>query len=157
MSLNYLWQGLTDLLWPRHCVGCRTPNNYLCDKCLARLPTANLIDEKNSLALFEYNDSRVKKLVWQLKYRGITSIADTLGPLLYEQLLETLADWQTYHPQSTEKWLVIPIPLSRERYRGRGYNQAELLARALVKTKPELFELAGNKELLKIKDTPSQV
>jgi ComF family protein len=157
MSLYYLRQRLLDLVWPRHCVSCRTPGNYICNKCLANLPAADLIEEKNSFALFEYDDARVKKLIWQLKYRGITAIADTFGPLLYQQLLETLANWQTYHPQSEEKWLVIPIPLSRERYRHRGYNQAELLARALVKTKSELFELATGKELLKIKDTPSQV
>ena len=157
MSLHYLWQWFPDLLWPRHCVGCRAPNYYICDHCLARLPAADLIEDKNSLALFEYDDPRVKKLIWQLKYRGITTIADAFGPLLYQQLLETLADWQTYHPQSEEKWLVVPIPLSRARRKARGYNQAELLARALVKTKPELFELARDGELSKVKDTPSQV
>ena len=157
MSLNYLWQRLIDLVWPRHCVGCHTSGNYICAKCLAQLPAADLMEERESFALFEYDDTRVKKLIWQLKYRGITSIAETFGPLLYAQLLETIVDWQTYHPRNVEKWLVIPIPLSRERRRERGYNQTELLARALVRTKPELFEPATGKELLKIKDTPSQV
>jgi ComF family protein len=46
--------------------------------------------------------------------------------------------------------LLIPLPLSRERLRTRGYNQALLLARALepVKLAPDL--------LLRIKDTPPQ-
>ena len=46
--------------------------------------------------------------------------------------------------------LLIPMPLSRERLRTRGYNQALLLARALepVKLAPDL--------LLRIQDTPPQ-
>jgi ComF family protein len=46
--------------------------------------------------------------------------------------------------------LLIPMPLSRERLRTRGYNQALLLARALepIKLAPDL--------LLRIKDTPPQ-
>ena len=150
------WQRLIDLVLPRRCVGCRLSGSYICNSCLAALPPALETEAAGTSALFEYRDPRIKRLIWQLKYRGITAIADIFGVLLYQNLLESLADWQSYHPATTEQWLVIPLPLSPERRRSRGYNQAELLARALVKTAPSILKLESGL-LEKIKNTPTQV
>ena len=46
--------------------------------------------------------------------------------------------------------LVLPMPLSKERLRARGFNQAHVLAKALSKSK------ADPSLLLRIKDTPPQ-
>ena len=50
--------------------------------------------------------------------------------------------------------LIVPIPMSKARKRERGYNQAELLAKALA----EKTSFPGSSEiLLKTRNTPSQV
>ena len=49
-------------------------------------------------------------------------------------------------------FLVIPIPLSRKGKRRRGFNQAEILARGLVKN----FNYEISLELIKIKETKAQ-
>jgi len=52
--------------------------------------------------------------------------------------------------------ILIPIPLSPKRYRERGYNQAELICKELVKLNPgKDFELKNN-ILIKIKETEHQ-
>jgi ComF family protein len=58
---------------------------------------------------------------------------------------------------SQENWkvdLVVPVPLSRDRLRQRGYNQAGLIASALAK----LLDLPySDKALQRIRETKSQV
>ena len=53
-------------------------------------------------------------------------------------------------PALEEAAVVIPMPLSHERLRTRGYNQALLLARQLSPEKTD------GRVLLRIKDTPAQ-
>ena len=53
-------------------------------------------------------------------------------------------------PALDEASLVVPMPLSRERLRTRGYNQALLLARSLAPDKTD------GRILLRLKDTPAQ-
>lgn len=156
MTLNTIWRSVLNFILPARCVGCRAPGDYLCANCLAKLPPP--IDQRaeNVISLFEYDDVRVKKLIWRLKYHGRTALAEPLGALMYESLLNLLSDWQAYHPGSSERWLVMPIPLSPQRARRRGYNQAEKLARYLVAGHLDLYEL-DTSALIKIKETATQV
>jgi predicted amidophosphoribosyltransferase len=56
-------------------------------------------------------------------------------------------------PQSTENFLIIPVPLHSRKFRWRGFNQSELLAKKLA----DEFDLPlDNKILIKIKNTRSQ-
>ena len=63
-------------------------------------------------------------------------------------LLMRSAPWVEPALESAD--LVVPMPLSRERLQERGFNQALLLARALVPRKTEAHLL------LRIRDTPPQ-
>ena len=51
--------------------------------------------------------------------------------------------------------LLVPIPLSKKRLHERGYNQAELLARALVKHSGEKIRIETN-ALFKVRETGRQ-
>ena len=81
-------------------------------------------------------------LLAQFKFQGDPGWAATLATLLRstpwaEPLLET-AD------------LVLPVPLSRQRLRERGFNQSLLLARHLAPRKTDASLL------LRLRDTPAQ-
>jgi ComF family protein len=54
------------------------------------------------------------------------------------------------------KIILIPVPLSPARYRSRGYNQAEELAKQIARLNPTQFEVRTD-IIKKIKDTPTQV
>lgn len=64
-------------------------------------------------------------LVHALKYGGWTRIAEPLGARMA----------RTGWPEDVlaERAALIPVPLSRERQRERGYNQSELLARVIAR------------------------
>jgi ComF family protein len=82
--------------------------------------------------------------IHRLKYRRDVLLADTLAEYLAEA-------WRAY--QLPDGWLV-PVPLSAERQRERGYNQAGLLAKSLAEqTGQPLLAPA----LERARHTPSQV
>jgi len=71
---------------------------------------------------------------------------------MIETLLEELADTLL----SSGAIILIPAPLSPARRRSRGYNQAEELAKQMVRLNPEQFVMEA-KLIKKIKNTPTQV
>ena len=65
------------------------------------------------------------RLVHQLKYRGWRALA--------EPMAERMAALSFPRDVEAEARLVVPVPTTAERERQRGYNQAELLARAYAR------------------------
>jgi ComF family protein len=68
---------------------------------------------------------KLRALLHLLKYDGMEPVGDKLGALLARQIL-TLKDMP---PAMT----VVPVPLFKAKGKQRGFNQAEVLARAAVK------------------------
>lgn len=91
-----------------------SPGAALCGRCLADTPEYDA-----TVAPLAY-DFPADALVHALKFRGELSLASFLGKLLAERI----AQRETID-------LVIPVPLSAARLRGRGYNQALEIARHL--------------------------
>ena len=71
-----------------------------------------------------YQD-RLRELLHLLKYEGMEPVARPLGQLLARQILAI-----KHVPQTM---MVVPVPLFGAKRRQRGFNQAEILARATVK------------------------
>ena len=64
-------------------------------------------------------------MVHALKYGGWTRVAEPLARSMAR------TDWPS--DVVAERAALIPVPLARERQRERGYNQSELLARAIAR------------------------
>ena len=122
---------LSNTLYPISCVGCGEKEVGLCAKCLAVLPPPDFKQEEEVVAVFSYQNKIVKRVIWKLKYRNGRYLAPILAEALYERLLPELADLKLIKNWSDS--ILIPIPLSAKRFKKRGYNQAELLAEALIK------------------------
>jgi ComF family protein len=71
-----------------------------------------------------YQDE-LRTLLHLLKYDGMEPVADRLGQLLARQVLAMEG--------IPRKLMVVPVPLFKAKRRQRGFNQAEMLARATVK------------------------
>ncbi|MDS1030575.1 ComF family protein [Bacillota bacterium LX-D] len=85
-----------------------------------------------------------KKAVYRLKYSGQTYLAVPMGSLMGDRLREI---------QGYAGSIIIPIPLSPRKRAIRGFNQAELLARAVAeRTKLPVY----TNLLTKIRDTAPQ-
>lgn len=161
---RWVGEGL-DLLFPTSCLGCSQAGflwcpecdtslerigEQLCQICGRRLAGVTVCAEcrrspppyrARSYAAYQ---GPLARAIVSLKYRPNRRLADLMGGWLqqgYEQ-----AGWQAH--------AIVPVPLSRQRLKRRGYNQAHLLALAL-KDRLQLPVLANG--LRRVLDTHSQV
>ena len=88
-----------------------SPRGELCGRCLSQAPA---YDATQAALAYEFP---ADALVQALKFRRELALAPLLAALLAEKLRGERVD------------LVVPVPLSRERLRRRGYNQALEIAR----------------------------
>ncbi|MBI4155746.1 MAG: ComF family protein [Candidatus Zambryskibacteria bacterium] len=104
--------------------------------------------------LFAYKDKRVQAVIWELKYKENTLPLEYLGRLLYEEIIALISDVALFDGEA--KFLLVPIPISGERRTERGYNQSELIAKAILENDTEHVLLYTPQWFAKIKDTPAQ-
>lgn len=104
-------------------------------------------------SLFDYKDRLVKAAIWEIKFRGNHTVTKLAAQLLYEHLLEDLGEKALFAGGS--QTVIVPVPLAPKRFRERGFNQTERLARIME-------ELDGKKNftvssaLVRTRETPSQ-
>ena len=98
------------------------------------------------LSVYAYK-AEARQMVHKLKYHSAASLAQPLGEAMCLRLIHQRALYKRID-------LVIPVPLHPSRQEERGYNQAELLAKALCETcrMPLRTEV-----LVRAKKTDSQV
>jgi len=99
-----------------------SPGSALCGRCLADAPHYDA-----TVAALAYRFP-ADTLVHALKFRSQLALASLMGDLLIEAIRERID-------------LVVPVPLSRERLRERGYNQAAEIARHVARERRARLEL----------------
>jgi len=99
-----------------------SPGSALCGRCLADAPHYDA-----TVAALAYRFP-ADTLVHALKFRSQLALAPLMGDLLIEAIRERID-------------LVVPVPLSRERLRERGYNQAAEIARHVARERRARLEL----------------
>jgi ComF family protein len=92
-----------------------SPGGALCGRCLAHPPHYDA-----TVAALDYKFP-ADTLVQALKFGGELALASFLASLLVPRITGEKAD------------LVVPVPLSNRRLRGRGYNQAVEIARPIAR------------------------
>jgi ComF family protein len=69
----------------------------------------------------------LRDLIHLLKYERVRPAAGVLGRMLAEVVIPLVSR------SEAEQTLVVPVPLHQAKQRQRGFNQAELIARAMLK------------------------
>jgi ComF family protein len=137
------YMGLLDLLFPEECIACGKASHALCDSCAQNLKNSKDLTPVPIFALYDYKDPIVKKAIWHMKYHRRSHLGKTLGQLLYRGYIEEIADIRIH--TLGRSILVVPIPLSRMRYKERGYNQALKIAQGFCDADTErIFEVKKN-------------
>jgi len=125
------------------------------EKDIYSLPKAVEIEEMSWIhSLFHYRDKRVKAIIWELKYNGNTSPLETIGKLIYEEIIGLTSDILLFN--NNAEFLLIPIPITSERRQERGYNQSEYIAKAVWENDLGHILLYAPQWFQKIKETPRQ-
>jgi ComF family protein len=134
---------LLSLIAPHDCIGCGAEGRLLCRRCEAHLEPAIERCYRCHAATFDgytclsclpetavtavYAATRYvgagKDIVWKLKFGRASSAASEIGKLIAFRLSR----------KSTGRMIVTYIPTATSRARQRGYDQAELIARAVAR------------------------
>src|SRR5271157_3902439 len=167
--LKTLSRSVFSVLFPSDCRLCNTPLDNIsripvCTECLdaiqpVRAPQCVLCGDLLASAQLLVGDGRchgcrdfepefdramsfgeyeggLRGLIHLLKYDAVLPVASVLGDMLAQTIQELLPSCVDVQP------LLVPVPLHKNKRGDRGFNQAELLARAAVKRLPQPLELA---------------
>ncbi len=121
-------ESLAGLILTRPCGLCDRPcAEGLCDRCRGQLlAQANPCWQSPLFSWGPYSGD-LRRAIGRLKYDGQRPLADWLGNRLAEAVWNQGLLRGPAHP-----WLV-PVPIHPDRFRQRGFNQAELLAAAIAR------------------------
>lgn len=138
-----LWDDFISLLIPRLCYGCGNNllrnENLICTECYILIPRTNYhlkpdnpvaqlfwgrcLIEKAAAFSFYTRDSRIRKLIHQLKYKGIREVGIELGRI-YGLSLKSSGFLDGID-------IIIPVPLHPSKQRKRGFNQSEMICEGI--------------------------
>src|SRR3989344_8286531 len=112
-----------------------------------------------AVALLPYSDPLVRAAIHEAKYHGSDHAFSLLAATLADFLPDYLADHRAFsnvgHPMSYIS--IVPVPLGAARWRERGYNQVEEVAKRTLK----LLDMPGirldTSLLLRTRETTTQV
>lgn len=125
-----LTEFILDLLFPSFCLGCGRFNTLLCADCYQQLnflalPVSPQLEKSyltQILAMAHY-EGLMKKMIHQLKFKSVKPVGRLLGELVVMTMNLPPVDYLT------------AIPLSDQRRRQRGFNQAAVIARNIASLK----------------------
>jgi competence protein ComFC len=143
---------ILNVIFPVNCISCGKNNIDLCLKCISNCQTAQYEDCKWIFPIFDYRDPLIKKSIWLLKYKGKKKIANIFAIIMHDRIIEELSDLTIF--ENFKDPILIPVPLAPKRKRERGFNQAEIICKELIKL-DENLQLENN-ILIKQKDTIHQ-
>ena len=139
------------LLFPNLCIVCnenlQKNEQHICVRCLYEIPktnfhllTDNPIEKRfwgkvpifRGTAFFYFQKgSPFQKLLHALKYKGNKEIGEVLGRYAAADLLDS--------PDFRDVDVIIPVPLHPKKFKKRGYNQSEWIAKGMseILNKPQ--------------------
>ncbi|KKQ20726.1 MAG: hypothetical protein US45_C0051G0004 [Candidatus Nomurabacteria bacterium GW2011_GWA1_37_20] len=129
--LNTILKSVLNIIFPVKCLSCGKNGEEFCSKCISDAPAAERETSKWIFSLYDYRHPIIKKALWLFKYKGKRRLAGIFAEIIYNKIIEELSDLSAM--ENFRNVILIPIPLSPKRLRERGYNQAELICKELIK------------------------
>lgn len=121
-------ENLLNLLFPPRCISCNTVGACICAACLPQLPVLKSTFKMTRTdlvvdvyAAFAYTGV-VRKCITRAKYSSREFAA--LKKLTFFAINE-------FPRAKNSKFVIVPIPLSKQRFKKRGFNQAVIIGRVL--------------------------
>ncbi len=124
--MRVVCEAALDAVLPRRARALRTATRGAEDIPLS--PTIHDLLGVRITTLMDYQNLAVEDLIRSLKYDGSGHAAHLAAELLADYLREELASARTF---SQKRILIVPVPLHKARTRERGFNQIEIVLKAL--------------------------
>lgn len=148
LSNNFL-----DFIFPKSDVALKLENISV-SEMLSIFPSPRAIKDENVISLFDYQDKNVRDLVWEIKYNANRTLTHKVAEIAFEVLCHELAERALF--ENFINPILCPMPMSKDRLREKGFNQAELVCEEIKKLDKESLFTYDPNVLTKIKHTESQ-
>jgi len=158
---------LTDLLFPKFCLGCGYIGVYLCLSCQNKLkpikqdvclyckepslfglthPSCQKKLNIDGLLTLYYYGPILKKIIKNIKYRLAVQVWQEFYRIIKPEVIERLG----FYKKLSSDFIIQPIPLTKNKYNERGFNQAKIISVFFQKfiNSPIVDLLARKKETL---------
>ena len=161
---------LLDLLFPKFCLGCGFLGSYICHNCKCKLiylekdlciychkaslyglthPTCKRGEGVDGvISIFHYNNL-LKSIIKSIKYRLATEVWNELCLTINPDKLNKIKIFQEL---AVSGYSLQPIPLHPNKFKKRGFNQAQIIADFFSK----FLRVGLADNLIRIKDTQAQ-
>ncbi len=136
---------LKEILFPKFCLGCGAVGSYLCLKCKKEIKPVNnnrcfyckklsynglthsyclkKLSINGFFSVFHYNQI-LRKLIKNIKYQFAKEIIYDLLKIIYPYNLNKIGFYKNLFKDGK----IQPIPLAKDRFNKRGFNQAQIIA-----------------------------
>ena len=105
-----------------------------CNKCRDKKLSGLYFALPYNLPAGGQEKSLAKKLIYQFKYQPyLKDLAKTLASILIEHFIKTGKNTNEIWAPNGVPAFLIPVPLDKKKFKSRGYNQSEELAKELSK------------------------
>lgn len=136
-KVNFIntYKKILSWIYPNKCICCKNIISFdknICDKCISSIrgnsKLTKIFHENSSLVLcasaIKY-DTNIKSAIWHFKFRNMKSYSNIFSEEMYIAV-------STYFKNINFDYISC-VPLHKNKFRQRGYNQSELLAKSLSK------------------------
>lgn len=146
--LGGIFKNLKDCIFPVFCIECQEEGQWWCEQCRSKItigffacPVCHSLNSDGSkcfgclgksdldrvVSFFEYKEkSPQASLIHNFKYNFAFEVASIFQKIAEKDLKKVISSFDT-----KEKTMVIPIPLHKSRFKERGFNQSEIIAKFL--------------------------
>ncbi len=115
------------------CAGCNEPGTDLCDACRFSLASSRPVDVGDDVLAALAYEGVARRSILALKFRNRRTVARHLARLIVARLGAGASAPRAGADRGRQFDVVTWAPTGADRVRSRGYDQAELLARAVAK------------------------
>lgn len=133
-----IYKKALDVLFPTECVICNTQGSDICLSCLDSLRHAKPTAHDWVASFWDYHDPNVEIMMRYLKTYPNIRLIRRIVAFIKKNYIGNLNSLINFDIQ--DNLVIIPVPIHKTRFRERGFNQSELLARAFsAKTPAPVF------------------
>lgn len=135
---------IIDFVFPKKCLECKRIGKYICSSCLDKVRVGGA--HINSYSTFRY-EGVIRRALIALKYKFEFDLCDELSEIATQKIKSRSLCF-------SEKSVLIPVPLTTQRKRWRGFNQTEILGSKIASKLG--WDFCPNL-VTKVKETKTQV
>ena len=151
MRRKNLVQSIKELIFSQRCPICKKVSQsgkYICDSCYMDLKKKGKLKNLKNYYYLYYYDEGMKNLIADFKLKNRKNLGKEIAFLVKKPLKELILE------KNIE--IILPVPISKEREKERGFNQVEVLLDNCGVSYKKIYREKNTKHMYELLDKKSR-